>query len=484
MNILNRVERLRPLVMAMGLAILANVGIIADAHAAADKAAADAKAAAPAAGGNLKIDPAKQTQAKTDAPSIIAAAKITCDPTNAYPLGQTEMDKDGKKIKVTLYEVACKAGPGFLAVAASPTEVLQSFTCMSAQRSFEQNKTGTTCYLPENKPPYQWLEPVAKGFVPNCTLSNARLLGSTTKEPFIDRYEVACTGTAGGLIDYPQLGQTGKPAFTACLAVAELKQPCTLTTKEQMVEGVKPLAATADKNCQVNNVRLAGTTKENDGYFYEFGCANQPGFMVQTKLDNTFVRSIGCVQAAGLGGCTFTDTTAATADAKGEYTKALKAMGTTCNVADFNLIGTQANTKRDYVEFKCPEQPWGVIGFVAQPGGTVAGSVSDCFIDQIRRKACTYVTEDQLKAQVDKLIKVAQPTKNCDVAEVRYIGESQNVKNAVVIEIACVNKRGYITAIAGDRKSLLDSTPCKIALAHKDNILCEIPGNGTYATAD
>jgi hypothetical protein len=482
MNILNRVERLRPLVVAMGLAILANVGILAGAHA-ADKPASDAKSA-PLSASNFKIDPAKQTQAKTDAPALIAAAKISCDPVNAYPLGQTEMDKDGKKIKVTLYEVACSAGPGFLAVASSPNEVLQSFTCMSAQRSFEQNKTGTVCYLPENKPAYKWLEPVAKGFLPNCTLNNARLVGSTSKEPFIDRYEVGCATSAGGLIDYPQLGQTGKPNFTNCLAVADSKQSCTFTTKEQMVEGVKPLAASADAKCQVNNVRLAGTTKEGDGYFYEFGCANQPGFMVQTKLDNTFVRSVTCLQAAGLGGCTFTDTTAATADAKGDYTKALKALGTTCTVAEFNLIGTQANTKRDYVEFKCPEQPWGVIGFVAQPGGTVAGSVSDCYIDQIRRKACTFVTEDQLKVQIDKLIKVAQPTKNCDVSEVRYIGESQNVKNAVVIEIACANKRGYITAIAADRKSLLDTTPCKIALAHKDTILCEIPGNGTYATAD
>jgi hypothetical protein len=517
MKISNLATRVRALALIAGLSLLASMGVTGGAYAqASDKgfnsgdasgnskdtpshlrqkkpadkpaqkpadAAPAADTQAPSAGGG-KMDPAKQAKGMADAPSLIAAAKISCEPVDAYLLGSTDMDKDGAKIKVSMYEIACKAGSGFLTVAKSPTEVLQSFTCMSAARSYAQNKAGTVCMLPENKPPYKWLEPVAQGFIPGCSLNNARLIGSTSKEPLIDRYEVGCAAGAGGLIDYPQLGTTGAPNFNSCLAMVDTKQACAFTTAEQMVDSVKPLAAAADKNCQVNNVRLAGMTTQNDGYFYEFGCANQPGFMVQTKLDNTFVRSVTCLQAAGLGGCKFTDTAAASSDAKNDYTKALKAMGVTCTVSDFNLIGTQANTKRDYVEFKCPEQPWGVIGFVPQPGGTIAGSVADCFIDQTRRKACTFVTTDQLKAQIDKLIKVAQPTKNCDVSDVRYIGESQNVKNAVVIEIACVNKRGYITAIAGDRKSLLDSTPCKIALAHKDNILCEIPGNGTYASAD
>ncbi|HVZ29884.1 MAG TPA: hypothetical protein VG839_05790 [Asticcacaulis sp.] len=512
MNISNLAGRARALVLIVGLSLVASMGVTgAYAQQKAEQgsdtgnatgAGGDTpshlrkKAPAPkpdeakpadtaaASGGGFKIDPAKQQKAMADAPSLIAAAKISCEPVDAYMLGQTDMDKDGAKIKVSLYEIACKAGPGFLTVAKSPTEVLQSFTCMSAARAATQNKGGTVCVLAENKPPHKWLEPVAQTFIPGCSLNNARLIGSTTKEPLIDRYEIGCAASAGGLIDYPQLGADGKPAFSSCLAMVDTKQACTFTTKDQMIDSVKPLASAADKNCQVNNARLAGTTKEGDGYFYEIGCANQPGFMVQTKLDNTFVRSVTCLQATSLGGCSFTDTTAATADAKSDYTKALKAMGVTCTVADFNLIGTQANTKRDYVEFKCPEQPWGVIGFVPQPGGTIAGSVGDCFIDQTRRKACTYVTVDDLKAQVDKLIKIAQPTKGCDVSDVRYIGESQNVKNAVVVEIACANKRGYIGAIAADRKSLLETTPCKIALAHKDNILCEIPGNGTYATAD
>jgi hypothetical protein len=509
MNISNLADKVRAIVLIVGLSLIASAGVSGSAYAQdgnknldpgnaagsggsgppprrkpakpADTKPADAPAA-PA--GDFKIDPTKQQKGMADAPSLITAAKVNCDLANAYMLGQTDMDKDGAKVKVTLYEIACKAGPGFLTIAKSPTEVLQSFTCMSAARSYAQTKSGTTCVLPEDKPPYKWLQPVAQGFIPNCTLNNARLVGSTSKEPLIDRYEVGCTAAAGGLIDYPQLGTAGTPTYTSCMAVADSKQTCTFTTAEQMMDGIKPLAAAADKNCQVNNARLAGLTTAGDGYFYEFGCANQPGFMVQTKLDNTFVRSVTCLQAASLGGCKFTDTTAATADAKNDYTKALKTMGYTCTVSDFNLIGTQATTKRDYVEFKCPEQPWGLIGFVPQAGGTIAGSVADCFVDQTRRKACTFVTTDDLKAQIDKLIKVAEPGKNCDVSDVRYIGESQNSKNAVVIEVACANKRGYITAISGDRKTLLDSTPCRIAIAHKDNILCTIPGNGTYASAD
>ncbi|WP_443750583.1 hypothetical protein [Asticcacaulis solisilvae] len=453
-------ERVRTLVVAAGLAVVASLG-------STQAYAADAKA---------KVDPA------ADAPVIIATAKIACDPSGAKLVGPTDVTKaDGTKVKGNIYEVGCKVGPGFIAVVASPTDISQTFTCAAAFEAHKKNPQGVNCTLPENAQPYKWLAAVIQPYVPGCDAANARLIGSSKTEPLIDRYEVGCTGKAGGILDYPQLGTTSQPAFKSCL-VMEGASACQFTTKEQLSAQMAPLGAKGDPKCQVNNVRFVGVSKENDSTFYEFGCANQPGFMVQTKMDNTFVKAIPCAQAAGLGGgCTFTDMAAAAGGQKGYYTDTLKKAGISCTVSDFNVLGTQESSKRDYVEFKCPEQKWGLIGFVPQQGSSAGVRVTDCFLDQVGHKGCSFVTTDQLKAQLDVLIKAAEPAKACDVADVRYIGESTGVANGVIAELACKNKRGYIVVVSGDRTKLAEqATPCRIAKAHNDEQQCQIAGNGTY----
>lgn len=464
-------RRLKTLVAAGGVAALLGLGALSPAAYAADQAQ------------DFKIDPKVQAQAMTVAPGLIASAHIKCEPTAAYLQGETDLEKDGKKVKGSMYEIACKTGPGFLATAYSPTEIAQVFTCVMADNIKAKQPNAATCELPENKPSYQWLTPVVQPYLPNCVVDNARVMGSTppdSKEPKIDRYEVGCQGAIGGIIDYPQLGSDAPVNFLSCLIGADKGFTCQYTTNDAILASLKPVAAKADADCQVNNVRFVGVTKESDGFFYEFGCANKPGFIVMTGNDNSFKQSVPCAQAMGLGGCKFTDAGAAAADAKTTYSQILKTAGYACTVQDYNIVGSQPQTKRDYVEFKCPEQPWGLIGFVPQPGSTASVHVKDCFIEQSTRADCTFVTEPQLKAQLDKLIKVAEPGKNCDLSQVRYIGESADTENGLIAELACVNKRGYIAVVAPDRKSL-EATPCKLAKAHGLDQSCTIPGNGTYS---
>ena len=434
----------------------------------------------------FKIDPEKQKKGIADAPAIVASAKIACDPVNGYPLGATEYTKpDNTKVKGTVYEIACKTGPGFMLTVVSPTEVYQPFTCTLAAKIQQSKPDSIVCVLPENKPHYKWLTPVVQPFVPGCDVSNARVIGSTSTAPLIDRYEVACGAKAGGIVDYAQLGQTAQTEFKACILQEGTSSACTFTTKEQMAEPLKPLAATADAKCQVNNVRFVGVTTEGNGIYYEFGCSNQPGFIVRAKLtDNTFDRMVPCSAAAALGGCTFTNSADAAAGANGDYSSILKKAGYTCTVAEFNVIGTQESTKRDYVEFKCPEQPWGLVGFVPQPGSTAGVSVTDCFLVKTRNRTCSITTDDMLKTQLDKLIKLAEPKKGCDIKEVKYLGESAGVQGGLIAEIACVNKRGYIVVVEKDRNSISLATPCHIAKAHNDPQQCTIAGNGTYLAND
>ncbi len=473
MKISHLADKARCLVMAAGLALMASF-------------AGTAAQADP-----LKIDPATQAQALVDAQTLITAGKIHCEPVAANVYPKLPLTKDGKKVDGFMYEVACKTGPGFLAVAFSPTEVSQAVTCIqSAEPPKDPKQNTTTCSLPENTPPYKWLTPVVQTYLPGCVVSNARVMGSTMSTaaadvPRVDRYEVACGTSVGGVLDYPQLSSDAQPNFLSCLMVVDTKLPCTLSTAEQATTALKPVAAQADADCQVTKVRWVGITKESDGYFYEFGCANKPGFMVLTGLDNSFKRSISCASAAGLGGCQYTDAGVAAANANDTYTQHLKTAGYTCSVEDYNVVGTQEQTKRDYIEFKCPEQPFGLIGFVPQEGSTSSYKLNDCFHDQVGQQACTLVTPAILMTQVDKLIKAAEPTKDCDVTQVRYIGETSTYEDGVVAEIACANKRGYIVTLKADRQSLAEKAlPCVVARAHKEYEQCTIPGNGTYTGAE
>ncbi len=463
MNMSHILDRARTLIVTAGLAVVACLG------------AGQASYAA-----DFKFDAKLQAQGVADAPGIISSAGITCDPANAYQRGDTSMTENGVAIKGKLYEIACKAGPGFLVTKATDGSVHQPFTCILASKIQKTKADSILCVLPENIPSYKWLQPVAAKFLPNCQLSDARLLGSTTGDKPIDRYEVACGTSPGGIIDYPQFKSAATVEYHNCLLVDGGNSACTLTTKAQMVQQMQPLATAADAKCQVSGVRFVGVAKESQATYYEFGCSNQPGFMVQADGDGKFSREVSCAAAAGLGGCTLTAASAVAADANGGYTATLKAAGKPCTVSAFNLVGSQESTKRDYVEFKCPEQPWGLIGFVPQAGSKSDVNVTDCFMDQVRHKSCTLTTADQLKGQIDKLIKAAEPNKGCDVKEVRYIGEADQPENALIVEIACSNKRGYIGVINPERTKV-EADPCRLAAAHHDAQKCTIPENGTYA---
>jgi len=464
MNMSPILDRARALIVIAGMAIVACLGAGQAAYAA-----------------DFKADPKLQAQGMADAPALIASAGITCDPANAYVRGDSGYtDEKGAQVKAKLYEIACKTGPGFLVLKGPDGAAHQPFTCMIAAKIQKTKSDSILCVLPENLPPYKWLQPVAAQFIPNCTVSDARLLGSTTGDKPIDRYEVGCGASAGGIIDYPQFKSTAQPEFHNCILMDGTSSACTLTTKAQISEQMKPLATQADPKCQVSGVRFVGVSKENNLMYYEFGCSNQVGFIVQTDHAGKFSREVPCSAASGLGGCTLSNATAVASDANSGYTNILKASGKPCTVSAYNVVGSQESTHRDYVEFKCPEQPWGLIGFVPQAGSKSDVNVTDCFMDQVRHKSCTLTTGDQLKAQIDKLIKAAEPNKGCDVKEVRYIGEADQPENALIVEVACVNKRGYIGVINPERTKI-EADPCRLAAAHHDAQKCTIPENGTYA---
>jgi hypothetical protein len=430
-----------------------------------------------------KINEKTLAQGMTDAPAVIAQSKVKCDLIKAFFIADGNVKINGKNVKGKIYEVACKDGPGFI-LSTSPEGSDTPYTCTAADGFAERAKTFPRCTLPENLPHYAWLKSVAKSNLPGCEVTKARLLGSFVTNEQIDRYEVACADKRGGLFDVGLNG--GKPnlIYRSCLMTEGTQSACQFQAKEDMISQAKTIGLKADASCQVNNVRFIGVTGDNDGYFYEFGCANKPGFVAIESISGTIDEVRSCALARDLGGCQFTSLADASATELTRYNKVLKDNGISCTVTEFNLVGIQASSRREFVEFKCIEQPWGLVGLIPQEGSTSSLNLSDCFIDASRRSSCIFVSKDAMKAQIQKLMKEAKSDtvglsyaamNICEVREVRYIGESSNEAEFLIAEVACTNNKGFIVEVNAKRDRIMISKSCRRPI---EGFTCEISGNG------
>jgi len=431
-----------------------------------------------------KINEKTLAQGMADAPMVIAQSKVKCTLTKAFFVADGNVKINGKNVKGKIYEVACKDGPGFI-LSTSPEGSDTPYTCTAADGYAQRAKTFPRCTLPENQPHYAWLNSVAKTNLPGCEVVKARLLGSFVEAEQIDRYEVACKDNRGGLFDVGLNGGKPKLTYRSCLMTEGSPSACTFQAKDDILNQAKAIGLKADAKCQVNNVRFIGVTGDNDGYFYEFGCANKPGFIAIEGISGTIDEVRSCALARDLGGCQFTSLADASATELTRYNKVLKDNGIACTVTEFNLVGIQTSSRRDFVEFKCVEQPWGLVGLVPQEGSNSSVNLSDCFIDASRRSSCIFVTKDAMKSQIQKLMKEAKSEfvgltyaamNICEVREVRYIGESSNEADFLIAEVACTNNKGFIVEISAKRDRISIAKSCRRPI---DGFTCEISGNGS-----
>ncbi|MFT4091740.1 MAG: hypothetical protein QM645_13480 [Asticcacaulis sp.] len=411
-----------------------------------------------------------------EAPALIAATGATCDVSDTFFVGESKgKNAEGKNTKTLVYEVACNGGPGY--ILSQSESISEALTCTQAHGQNAADPSRIKCVLPGNQPHHAWLNTLIQTKTPDCTVADARWLGSVPDQKF-DRYEYSCTDKAGAIVDVPQAGSSYPLTLTACLLTVGTSSACTLNSAEQVALSLSAQAKQASATCQVNNARWLGRIAADNTDYYEIGCANEPGFLVATDMTGAFKSTVGCDRAGTLGPCQYTDSAALEQVAKDGFTATLKAAGQTCTVTDFNVYGTQTNTNRDLIEFKCAEQTYGLMGFIPNQGSTSQADVFDCYTAAGRNRACEYVAADVLVKNIDALTKAEN--KDCDVQEVRYAGIAD--EGAVIVEIACTNKRGYIADLLKSRKAFGAIVSCNIAKS-RGYETCSIPGNGTYVSA-
>ncbi len=454
----------------LGLAIAAAAALIAAPHAAlAQRAGGGGQPAAPAAAAGAKPD-AKALAANRDkglkeAPGVLAAspAAQSCQVADALYKGQgDEKDANGKSIgKITIYEVACKTGPGYLLIKrAAATQALNCIIAQSGQ---------TKCELPANQDAKAALAPYVQQAGRTCAISDIRYAGSAPAEGQ-DFYEIGCAAPQLGFL----LGVSSKgaaPVVNDCLGLLGGAQECKLTTRQQITASFQPLVARSGKACQVSDFRSIGRAKDGGDTFTEIACGATPGFVLVQDASGGFKSAVDCTKAAVIGGgCKLTDVTVAKTEEAGAYTKLAAKAGFPCQVKEYRYIGQDAQN-REVVELSCKDRPDGGLALFSETGKSV---VVDCVRARgIGDTTCKLSDPAVVYPRYTEAL-AAKGRGTCKVSGAQYLGRTQG--GVDYVETACADGApGWVIGFQEGTTTVGDLLTCRQAT--NSGLPCKLPTN-------
>jgi hypothetical protein len=398
-----------------------------------------------------------------DTPALVASAGLKCTVKNAAYIGEGTTKVDGKSMKQFGYEVACGEGPGYVLIKLE-NGTINPITCIQAKAGYDANGgKGILCKLPENADLNAQVQPFMTAAGTKCTVSNVLYVGSSASAK-VDRYEVACSEGGGYMLDAPGAGSTATAQASSCLAAASTGYQCKLTPKAAQIAPISALAASADKSCQVSDVRWVGIEPTSKNVFYEVACTGRAGFIMETSPAGALVKSTDCVRASGIGGgCKLTDMTQARAGAAQTYAAALKSNNVACTPQDYREIGEETGFKRSVIEFKCPERPAGLVAFIPQAGSTKKFESMDCLTAEGRNLKCSFASREAILAMLEQSVKAGGKT--CGVTGYNIHGPSMN---GDIVEVACTGMRGWVMDLPTARGKPALIEDCKRAALSGD----------------
>jgi hypothetical protein len=133
------------------------------------------------------------------------------------------------------YEIVCKDALGWI-INVGPDGKLQLNDCLAldtgALAAGKSWPKGMICSLPGNAAPVAGLKPLAAKASPSCTVADGTFLGGGGDPPIL-RYEIACKGGGGYIVDAPAPGSAAPQSSLSCDEAKAAGAACTLTDKKR-----------------------------------------------------------------------------------------------------------------------------------------------------------------------------------------------------------------------------------------------------------
>jgi hypothetical protein len=423
-------------------------------------APATAMAAAAAKPVVTVVKDAERKQGMADAPARVASASLPCQVSDARLAGKAPADKKTGAAGASVYEVACGPGAVGYLIQTNGTAAPSVYSCLVANYPPDMKPPANPCILPANidlKPAISAL--AAKAKVP-CAPEKIRGIGQTASNTVL---EVSCPGGSGYiLMASAPLDMTKDATALNCLAydAANANIKCALSEPAARLALADKFATLASPSCTVKDRRYIGLlTDGTEGY--EFACADGKGFIAKINAKGALAANLDCTKLAG-GGCTLTDTRAATAEQAGLYTRLAKAAGSDCAVSKYAVFPARGSD--EVVELVCGDGK-GAIGMFPPTG---KGKVLDCGHALVAGYRCSLGTADYAGLTAD-LRKFDQ--KQCTVSSVG--SPLKATDGSIRLEVACSD------GLPGYMITYTDPTTPKEAVGCRFAGSCVLPTNKT-----
>jgi hypothetical protein len=253
-------------------------------------------------------------------------------------------------------------------------------------------------------------EELIKALQLSCNVTNAQLVVAGTRKPPAGGkdletrvYEVACGGSMGYLLETQG---SDKPIGISCLTAEEARasdvtkgKPAGFFCKLPENKDVYTLVASmigshASTACEVRDLQLFGRSESTQSDYSEVACKDGKGFLLRLPLPGSQAPMLvmTCAEAAKQAiKCKMTDTgpieTPLTIDT---FKSALAQNGVSCKIDQIRMIGQEDNRKRYVIEYRCAEQPAGMVAFIPMQGNTNPYESMDCAAATARGVLCKF----------------------------------------------------------------------------------------------
>ena len=433
---------------AIGLAVALMAAMMVPAVAISQKKAAPAVSEAARKAGMAK------------APMVVQAAGLPCQVSDARLVGED------KKAKTAYFEVACAPGAMGYVISAPAEGTPSAFSCIEANTPPAPGQPPSApCLLPGNADPKSVLAPMLKASGVECIPSEARGIGQTKSNTYV---EVACQAGGGYIVVASAPFDTAKPATAQnCLMYddADTNIKCAIGDKASRLAVVDKYAAAANNACTVKDRRFVGMSRDNNSFF-EASCQDGKGYMYKVASSGALVETYECAKASAmLGGCTLTDSRQALSEQASLYTRLVTNAGGKCDVDRYALFPAK-NAGEEVVELVCKDGTGAIGMFKAGQ----KGQVLDCGRAPVAGYKCSLSNAPgQLAALTADLKKFN--FNSCEVSETRLVGKTE--KGTTYVEVACADKlKGYMIEYQSTPSiSAVNAVGCVFA----GN--CKLPGN-------
>jgi hypothetical protein len=136
-------------------------------------------------------------------------------------------------------------------------------------------------------------------------------------------------------------------------------------------------------NCSVTQFQWFGVKTANNSEIVEAACEDGKGYLLQTALPggNVSPTAMNCVDAANKFGLDCKLTKVAKLPTLQTFKDYLAGTDVKCKVDSFDqlkVLGKESTKQRYIVEFKCSQQPNGLVAFIPLEGNTNKFETTDC----------------------------------------------------------------------------------------------------------